>query len=82
MSLNKQLMEQFTKETGDNPTYNAEGATYHTLRYVDWLEKKLSATEAGCDQQPTTGPSTPLKGSDGRHCCRHCGFYTKCCISQ
>jgi hypothetical protein len=22
--------------------------------------------------------STPLKGSDGVNCCRHCGFYMRC----
>ncbi len=38
MSLNKQLMERFDKETGGVAIYKAYGTTYHTLKYVDWLE--------------------------------------------
>ena len=40
MSLNKELMELFIKETGNKPTYWHDGGTMHTLQYVDWLEDR------------------------------------------
>jgi RecJ-like exonuclease len=41
MSLNNELMEQYRQWCHKEPTYLKEGATFHTLEYVDWLESRL-----------------------------------------
>jgi len=41
VSLNKKLMELYKEETNQKATYIMDGATYHALRYVDWLEAKI-----------------------------------------
>jgi len=32
------LAERYEKETGEKAIYRKDGADYHTLRYVEWLE--------------------------------------------
>ena len=58
MSLNTKLMQQYKSETGKEATYQKEGATYHFLDYVDWLEDRASETAESC-QLPTTQDKTP-----------------------
>ena len=41
MSLNADIMLLFENETGLKSIYNSDGKTYHTLKYVDWLEGRL-----------------------------------------
>ena len=36
------LQETYENKTGENATYTKDGATYHTLRYVYWLESRLA----------------------------------------
>jgi len=38
--INTELIEQFKNETGGDAIYNKNGATFHTLDYVNWLEKQ------------------------------------------
>jgi hypothetical protein len=54
MSLNKKLMEEFKKETGLEPIYKREASTYHTLKYVDWLEERAAKTG---ESQPEPAPN-------------------------
>jgi hypothetical protein len=42
MSLNKKLMDLYNKETACQATYQKDGVTFHTLKYVDWLEDYVS----------------------------------------
>ena len=47
--LNTKFLNKFISETGREPTYSKNGVTYHTLRYVNWLEdntEKLQAENA------------------------------------
>jgi hypothetical protein len=39
-------MDLYKKETGEDATYRKEGSTFHTLRYVDWLEFRLQKHDA------------------------------------
>ena len=41
--MNKKLMALYKEETGAAPTYFKAGATYHTLRYVEWLERRAAS---------------------------------------
>jgi hypothetical protein len=36
------IQERYEKETGEDATYLIGASTYHTLKYVGWLEKELS----------------------------------------
>lgn len=45
MSLNKKYMEEYRQWTSEEPTYTKNGATFHTLKYVDFLEGRLRAME-------------------------------------
>jgi hypothetical protein len=38
----KTLEDKFRDEMGENATYRKEGADYHKLVYVRWLEKQLA----------------------------------------
>ena len=35
------LAEQYNNETGEKALYRRNGADYHTLKYVRWLENKI-----------------------------------------
>ena len=37
------LREQYEAETGERAMYRKDGADYHTLRYVRWLEARYVA---------------------------------------
>lgn len=50
MSLNKELMKQYRDWTSKDPTYQKDGATFHTLEYVDWLESRLQYLEKKSDK--------------------------------
>ena len=39
--LNDGLLREFIEEMNEIPTYIKEGATYHTLKNVNWLEGEL-----------------------------------------
>ena len=39
--INDKLLKEFSEETGLVGTYTKEGATYHTLNYVNWLESRV-----------------------------------------
>jgi hypothetical protein len=45
MSLNQKLMSAYKEETFNEPTYNRNGAVFHALAYVDWLEDKIESLE-------------------------------------
>jgi len=45
MSLNKRLMNLYNLETACQATYQKDGSTYHTLKYVDWLEERTTKLE-------------------------------------
>ena len=45
MSLDQEYMEDYRQRTSEEPTYKKDGATYHTLGYVDYLEGRLRAME-------------------------------------
>jgi hypothetical protein len=47
--LNSELLRQFKEETNLIPTYQKDGSTYHTLKYVNWLESKIKLTNRTCD---------------------------------
>ena len=49
MSLNKKLMDLFKKETGQEPIYKKNMSTFHTLKYVDWLENRNIKLEKAID---------------------------------
>jgi hypothetical protein len=78
------------KNTPSDSDYAKLKAEIETLKY-----RAMTIYEGGTDSKEAWAiirdlsqlssdnkQCTPLKGSDGVHCCRHCGFYTKCCISQ
>jgi hypothetical protein len=65
MSLNKMLMDLFNRETACQATYQKDGAVYHTLKYVDWLENRAArrtqpATEAGSEQPAVQQPQPAI----------------------
>ena len=53
MSLNKRLMKLFNFETACQATYQKDGSTYHTLKYVDWLEDRTTKLEELAQQHLT-----------------------------
>jgi hypothetical protein len=40
--INIELIERYRNETSERAIYTKNGATYHTLKYVNWLESKLT----------------------------------------
>lgn len=40
--LNYGLFERYKNETGKEAIYNRQGATFHTLDYVNWLESQIA----------------------------------------
>jgi hypothetical protein len=49
-------MSQLTREfesTGETAMYRKEGADYHTLRYVNWLEAKVENLQQTNNKQST-----------------------------
>ena len=47
--IDKELMRQFGNETDRVAMYRRDGADYHTLRYVQWLEAKVRDSKKTCD---------------------------------
>jgi hypothetical protein len=43
--LNYGLFERYKSETGKEAIYNKQGATFHTLDYVNWLESRVIRLE-------------------------------------
>ncbi len=73
MSLNRKLMKMFSDETGGVSIYNSYGKTYHTLKYVDWLEK-LSTKICKCgDHIELLGPRN-YKYENGVYYCTDCMY--------
>jgi transposase-like protein len=70
-----QLTSKFESETGLVAMYRKEGADYHTLRYVNWLEaaeeKFNSANLITC---PACVSATKPIIRDSRHVCSCCGY--------
>jgi hypothetical protein len=65
--------------------YEIEGIEFNSVMYEanEWvLASEVAPYIKEAVKTSHNSKSTPLKGSDGVHCCRHCGFYTKCCVSQ
>jgi hypothetical protein len=67
---NKELFELFTSETNNLATRWVNGACFHTIEYVNWLEKR--ATETGAQNTSHNKPSAPL--------CRCCDCEVVSCI--
>jgi hypothetical protein len=55
MSLNYKLMTLYKTETGEDVVYQLEGLTWHTLKYVLWLENRAAKT---LETQPETAGRT------------------------
>ena len=63
--LNDHLLNLFTEETNKSPTYRKEGVVYHTLEYVNWLEKR--AAEIGAQNTSHNSDRVP---------CSECDWYS------
>jgi predicted nucleic acid-binding Zn-ribbon protein len=50
----KEIEELYLKETGDKATYRKDSSDYHTLKYVDWLERRFTALEEKVRDANTT----------------------------
>lgn len=44
--LNYGLFERYKSDTGKEAIYNRQGATFHTLDYVNWLESRVVRLES------------------------------------
>jgi hypothetical protein len=55
MSLNQELMARYKAETGKEATYRANASTYHTLKYVDWLEERAAKAAESVPTSTNTG---------------------------
>lgn len=51
------IEKTYESETGEKPLYRKGSSDYHTLKYVRWLEEKLTAYQAGKDEHGTVAPS-------------------------
>ena len=50
--LNSVLISLFINETGKVATYHKEGAVYHTLDYVNWLEDRVAGPAESAQKAP------------------------------
>jgi len=50
--LNSVLISLFINETGKVATYHKEGAVYHTLDYVNWLEDRVAGPAESAPKAP------------------------------
>ena len=48
-----QLTSKFESETGNVAMYRKDGADYHTLRYVNWLEALVEKFNCSAQSGPT-----------------------------
>ena len=60
------MHEQYESKTGERALYRKDGADYHTLRYVRWLESRLAeeikwghrnCTHDNCESSGTDCPA-------------------------
>lgn len=67
--LNDKLLKEFSDETGLEPTYRKGASTYHSLKYVNWLEEKITA-----DNSKNTPCETCTDDNCDKcaNCCPHC----------
>jgi len=78
------MHEQYESKTGERALYRKDGADYHTLRYVRWLESRLAeeikwghrnCTHDNCESSGTDCPANSVicathdgGGKDGGRC--------------
>ena len=70
--INTKLIEKFKSETGNNAIYSKSGATYHTLKYVNWLEDNLKRSDN------TGSPKLPPYG-EYEAWCRNASIHISVC---
>ncbi len=73
MSLNADIMLLFENETGLKSIYKSDGKTYHTLKYVDWLEDRLQKHLVANDSASHNKAMFQFP-----HTCDDCLFRHKC----
>jgi hypothetical protein len=56
-----QLTSKFESETGNVAIYRKDGADYHTLRYVNWLESLVEKFKSAAQGGPANNGSTPCR---------------------
>ena len=66
-----QLTSKFEAETGQVAMYRKDGADYHTLRYVNWLEALVEKFNSAHSPTNTGSPKFPSSTEVWNHVCEY-----------